>query len=137
MNLPDGVPSVQWRCLCGTVQSPLIGVRTLPGSKQAGPTTRQTQPEGTGASEGVSRDFKLSRHSQLCQTSLSVPVCPDLGACTSGWSPSLTFHHGPGAGSAPSSALGCCCIQLDNLIPSSWGRDSIPKQVPCVTYPRF
>lgn len=72
VNLPDRVPSVRWRCLCWNARSPLIGVRILPGSKQAGPTTCQTERGGTGASVGGSGDLRLSRHSQLCQTSLSV-----------------------------------------------------------------
>lgn len=133
MNLPDRVPSVQWRCLCGAVWSPLIGVRTMPGSKQVGPTTCQTEPEETGTPEGVSWDLKLSRHSQLCLS----PVCPDLGACTSGFSPSRTFHDGPGVGMAPSSVLPCWRFWLNKLIPSARGCDSIPRWFPCITYLRF
>ena len=45
VNLPDRVSSVWRRSLCGSVQSPLIGVRTPPGSQHAGPTTRQTERE--------------------------------------------------------------------------------------------
>lgn len=44
-GLPDRVSSVRQRGLCGSVQSPLMGVRTSPRSQPAGPATCQTERE--------------------------------------------------------------------------------------------